>query len=648
MHQERPRRVALIGWDAADWHLIHPLLDSGLMPNLQKLVERGVMGKIATLQPVLSPMLWTSIATGKTADQHGILGFLEPDPMAARARPVASSARKVKALWNILHQSGRSSCVLNWFAGHPADPVDGAFVSNAYPKAWQPHGAPWPMIPDSVHPADLADTLAEFRIHVGDLTGDDLRPFIPQLARVDQVNDHRPVALGNIVAETISVHAATTWLMENREWDFLAVYFDAIDQAGHLFMPYYPPRMNGVTEDDFEIYKDVINGVYCYLDAMLGRLVQLAGPDTAVVLVSDHGFESGRLRPTNPDGSPAQSPLSWHREHGVLCMAGPGIRHDELVFGAGLLDIAPTILNLLGLPAGSDMPGRTLANVFETPPAIERIPSWEDVPGDCGRRAEPPGDVWDASEVIVQLAALGYIDTVGEKAGDMLRLLREDRTSNLAKVHMEYGRYAEAIPLLEEIARDQPQNITNRMYLAQAYLKSGRLEDCRPLVESVIAEAAGRPLAHLMRGNLELAEGNNEAALASLLEAERASQPFPRLCELIGRVYVDLGRWDDAERQFRKTIDINPDSAAAWAGLARCLMENGEYTAAAEAALDGINLRFDMPGAHYTLGVALARLGRTERALQAFETCRALGAEIEAAGRWIEEIRERERSPALR
>ena len=33
------RRVALIGWDAADWKLIHPLLDAGFMPNLRRLIE---------------------------------------------------------------------------------------------------------------------------------------------------------------------------------------------------------------------------------------------------------------------------------------------------------------------------------------------------------------------------------------------------------------------------------------------------------------------------------------------------------------------------------------------------------------------------------------------------------------------------------
>lgn len=59
-----PRKVLLLGWDAADWKVINPLIDQGKMPNLARLVEGGVMGNIATLQPLLSPMLWTSIATG--------------------------------------------------------------------------------------------------------------------------------------------------------------------------------------------------------------------------------------------------------------------------------------------------------------------------------------------------------------------------------------------------------------------------------------------------------------------------------------------------------------------------------------------------------------------------------------------------------
>ena len=93
----RPK-VLLIGWDGADWEHIQPLLDEGVMPRLEGMIANGVMGNIATLYPILSPMLWNSVATGKLADQHGILGFIESDIHNGGARPFASTSRKVKAL----------------------------------------------------------------------------------------------------------------------------------------------------------------------------------------------------------------------------------------------------------------------------------------------------------------------------------------------------------------------------------------------------------------------------------------------------------------------------------------------------------------------------------------------------------------------
>src|SRR3954453_440465 len=95
------KKLLLIGWDAADWKLITPLVDAGRMPTLAKLIDSGCIGNISTLRPCLSPMLWTSIATGKTADQHGICGFVEPLPDALGVKLVGSTSRKTKALWNM-------------------------------------------------------------------------------------------------------------------------------------------------------------------------------------------------------------------------------------------------------------------------------------------------------------------------------------------------------------------------------------------------------------------------------------------------------------------------------------------------------------------------------------------------------------------
>ena len=70
------------------------------MPNLQGLVEEGVSGNLATLEPTLSPMLWNSIATGKRAGAHGIHGFTDVHPETGDVVPVSSLQRRCnQARW---------------------------------------------------------------------------------------------------------------------------------------------------------------------------------------------------------------------------------------------------------------------------------------------------------------------------------------------------------------------------------------------------------------------------------------------------------------------------------------------------------------------------------------------------------------------
>ena len=189
MGQPLAKKVLLIGWDAADWKVATPLLDSGMMPTLDGMISEGVMGNIATLQPILSPMLWNSIATGKRPHKHGIHGFMEPDPHSGGIRPVSSTSRKVKALWNILTQRGYKTHVLGWFAGHPAEPINGVSVSDLFPHASAPLDQPWNLPTGSVHPEKLADTFARLRMHPGEVTEEAILPWIPRAGEVDQEKD---------------------------------------------------------------------------------------------------------------------------------------------------------------------------------------------------------------------------------------------------------------------------------------------------------------------------------------------------------------------------------------------------------------------------------------------------------------------------
>ena len=658
MPEKLANKVLLIGWDAADWKIINPLLDQGLMPTLEDLVNHGVIGNLATLHPVLSPMLWNSIATGMRPERHGILGFTEPDPQTGRVRPVTSTSRKVKAIWNILTQCGYKTHVVGWFAGHPAEPINGISISDLYPYAVASLDKEWPLPRGAVQPESLRETFARLRMHPEEVTEAAILPVIPRAAEIDQEKDKRLESYAKVLSENCSIHNAATWILQNQTWDFMAVYYNAIDHFCHGFMHFHPPRMEGVPEDQFEIYKDVVNGAYRFHDMMLQTLVELAGPETTVILVSDHGFHSDHLRPRGIPSEPA-GPAVQHRNFGIVAMTGAHIKQDERIYGATLLDVTPTILTLFGLPVGADMDGRVLVQSFEEPPEINRIPSWEQEPGDCGMHpADLRLDPVAAQAVLQRFVALGYIQPAGEDQAKAVEMAVREQHYNLARAYLDTRRYRDALPLLKELVKKWPEQVRFSQYLAQCYLAMRSHAEAKALLEQLIsnpprpsakdepqvpkseAEARGeipkqRPWADLLMGIVHFEEGNMDEALASLLQAERSD---PRLSDLhlhIGDVYLRQRRVDHAERAFERVLEIDRDSPAAYLGLAIVYLRKRRNEQAAEQALHAVGLQHFLPLGHFYLGVALARLGQQERAALAFETSLTMLPSLMVAHRWL-------------
>jgi len=673
------KKVLLIGWDAADWKVASPLLDQGLMPTLDDFINHGVMGNLATLRPILSPMLWNSIGTGKRPDKHGILGFMEPDPQTGGVRPTTSTSRKVKAIWNILTQRGYKTHVVGWFAGHPAEPINGISVSDLFPYAVGPLDKEWPLPPGAVHPESMRETFARLRMHPAEVTEAAILPWIPRAAEIDQEKDKRLHSFAKILSENCSIHNAATWILQNQDWDFLAVYYNGIDHFCHGFMHFHPPRMEGIPEDKFEIYKDVVNGAYRFHDMMLETLLQLAGPETTVLIVSDHGFHSDHLRPRGIPAEPA-GPAVQHRPFGIFCMRGEHVKQDERVYGATLLDVTPTMLTLFGLPVGEDMDGRVLVQAFEEPPKIERIPSWENEPGECGMHpADLRMDPAAAQAVLQQFVALGYIQPPSENQARAAETAVREQKYNLSRSYLDSRRYHEALPVLEELVKASPDQARFQQHLAQCYFSLGRRADAKQLLAELIAneskrrekkadaqersqqDADGnspaedapaaaadqpiasertadpppRPWADLLMGIIQFEEGDVDAALASLLKAESADPRLPDLHLRIGQAYLKQRRTSDAERAFVRALDIDGDSPEAHLGLAMVRLRQRRNEEAAEDALLAVGLQHYLPLGHFYLGVALARLGHRERATLAFETAVTMLPGLLAAHRWL-------------
>jgi tetratricopeptide (TPR) repeat protein len=691
---EPARKVLLIGWDAADWKVIHPLLDAGKMPNVRRLIENGAMAQLATLRPPLSPMLWTSIATGKRPFKHGIHGFTEPLPNGLGIRPVTNLSRKCKAVWNILNQNGLRSVVIGWWPSHPAEPLRGVTVSDHYHRANGPirdktgplHEI-WPLLSGSVHPPEIAQTLAELRFHPVELLPAMVEPFIPKAAEIDQDKDKRLASLMKILCECVSIHSAATWLIENQPWDFFAVYFDAIDHFCHGFMKYHPPRQSWISERDFELYGNVVNQAYLLHDQMLGTLLDKAGPDATVILMSDHGFHPDHLRPWAIPEIPA-GPAIEHSDFGIFIVSGPGIVKDELLYGANVLDVAPTLLALYGLPVGEDMDGKVLSGAFQEPFLPASIPSWDDVPGDDGRH--PPHlelDPIAASEALEQMVALGYIERPDENISKAVADTIAELRYNLAEAYQDDDRHYEAADIFRDLYEKDPDEQRYAVHYFISCQALDRTSEMRRIVndldgrrralyqqavgkvkeflevakERSVDKAADTPdtlstllgllnpeerkefvkwrrlanyqpaVVDYLNGQVLTVEKRYAEALACLARVTDAHLARPGLLLQTGELYQKLGRFKEARRVYETAIQIDPDNPHAHLGLARTALRRQQWEKAANHALNCLQRLYQYPMAHFLLGVALTGLRDYPAAADALRTAVSLNPNFPAA-----------------
>ncbi|KAB2817298.1 hypothetical protein F8C82_02590 [Phaeocystidibacter marisrubri] len=434
-------KLLVIGWDAADWSVLNPLLQSGKMPALARLMSGGFHGKLASLQPMLSPLLWTSIATGVRPHQHGVLNFVEVDPQGDSVRAVRGSSRKVKTYWEILYERGVKSNVIGWWPSHPAGNSGGVQVSNFYNRSGDVELDP--LLEGTVFPPKKSDEYASLRVHATEMTSRILAPFFPHADTLDG-SDGLLSSCAKIIADASSIQAAVTEAMATTEWDVTSVYWDALDHFKHVAMKYHPPRAKDVSEEDFKKYSGVVEAGYRFHDMMLDRLLDLAGDDCHVLLLSDHGFTTGEERLSNTPDIPG-GPAAEHHPFGILVGKGPEWKTGE-VYGHSLLDICPAILHLFRAPLAENFEGRLPREWWKHPYSSKSVASY---PIESEALA---GSSQDERRLLSDLQALGYISLPDDDA--------------LAKRAVEGdSRYNKVTSLLDGRLLQSAENESERLFM---------------------------------------------------------------------------------------------------------------------------------------------------------------------------------------
>lgn len=660
MSKKKVKKFVLLGWDAAEWKIIEPLIKQGMMPTLKKFLEDGVCGKIETLDPPFSPMLWTSIATGKRAYDHGVMGFIEPLPNGDGLRPVMSTSRKVKAIWNILNQEGYKSNVIGWWPSHPADNINGVMVSNFYQQIKDKIDKPWPMLEGTVHPESLAEEMKQLRVHADEITTPILQNFIPKVKEI--VEKYVPLAMdekleeaekkraNNIlkivsnvsknIATCSSIHNAGTYTLRNTEWDFTAIYYDTIDHLCHIGMRFHPPKMKSVEQEAFDYFKDIVVAGYRFHDMMLERTLNLIDEDTTVMILSDHGFHPDNQRPNYLPQEPA-SPAYEHSPYGFFAIKGPAIKKGDTIYGASLMDITPTLLHLFGLPVGKDMEGIVLNQIFndENLEEPEFIPSWENVEGNDGRiKLVDQQDMWASAEAMQQLIDLGYIEKPDENKAKAVEAATLEAKYYLARAYVDGSKFAEGITILEEITVKEPEIVRYKLKLIQVYLNARKFKKCRELIENI------KTIKDYPKNKVLFYEGMLEIFTYRLKNAIRIFEELksnnanisPKLSYHLGRAYNLRYMFEEAEAEFKNALKLDPYENMAYHGLGFSYLRRKRYEEAIECFLNAIEINNNMPTAHFHLGEALFKIERYEDAVNAFRMALSVNPNMLRCHYWLQ------------
>ena len=430
----KPLRVLFIGVDGLEWSVIVPMVQEGQLPHLRALMERGVYGKLETLDPTLSPVIWTTIATGKLPEKHGVHHFYLLDPKTREMRLYNSSDRRVRALWNILSDHGLRVHVVGWFLTYPAEPIRGFMVSQYTSlqralKLWK--GTLEEGIPHQTYPESFLEQLKpeiqaaadEARVLQKRLFGGDVSGSSGELET--KLVQHTVWA---VEADTLYARIAEKIIRADPAFDFMAVYFGATDVAAHRFWRYYRPEGFSFppSPQKRDRFGKVVPDTYRMADEWIGRLLALCGNDVTVFVVSDHGMYPIKQHVNFDNLQTVQQMnsadhLNAARAPGVIVAAGPGIRKggegslDGLELATierrgSVLDITPTLLYLLGVPVGRDMDGGLMEAVldpaFRERHALLEVDTDEKPQADAG--AVPLDEGMDR-EMLERFKSLGYI-----------------------------------------------------------------------------------------------------------------------------------------------------------------------------------------------------------------------------------------------
>ncbi|HKA37761.1 MAG TPA: alkaline phosphatase family protein [Thermoanaerobaculia bacterium] len=525
--------VLWLGLDGLDFEILDRLAAAGKMPTWKRITSEGYTAKLASFVPLISPILWTTAATGVAPDVHRVLDFQEVDPKTGTKVPISGFSRAAPAVWNMASAAGRKVGVVGWWATHPAEEVNGFFISD--------HATPilFEKLPlaGAAFPAALEQGVAQVLERDGRIEARDLAPYLDMPEKdieailASGAGMESPVgALRRILVATRVGQRTAVDLYDRNFPDLMAFYLEGTDEIGHIFGAATPPKLSCARDEDLARYGRVVDTYYAMIDKLLGQWMRRAQEDGATLLIhSDHGFKWGDDRPCGFASGNWATAAFWHRFDGVFAAWGSRVRSSSERGTARIFDVAPTVLALLDLPPGKAMPGKPIAAAFTDLPETKKAADFSKL--EVRRLPAQEISAQEASEYTKKLLALGYLSpsqakplapTGGDRPG-----LTEGAWNNLGVYFRETAKNTSAArDAFEKSLALSPDYYSPMFNMAVLYREKGDAKSAEEWLFRSLAALKSDPEPAVAGWAREYEKGGKAAAAKSLLE--RAAREYPQ------------------------------------------------------------------------------------------------------------------------
>lgn len=262
------QRVVVIGLDCASPRFLFGP-EKPPLPFLDGLIAQSLWGAMRSCDPPITVPAWSCMFTGRDPGKLGCYGFRDRTGWGYGDRALASSRQiTVERIWETAGRFGKQCVVLGVPQTYPVMPVNGCLVAGLLtPSADADYTFP-PALKD-----ELQSEVGPYSIDVDDYRTTDKRGL---LRRIHDHLDNR--------------FAYARYLIANKPWDLFVMVETGLDRLHHAFWQYADPQHPRYQSDS--AFADVVPDYYRRLDNHIAQLVQLAGDNAAIMIVSDHGAKA--------------------------------------------------------------------------------------------------------------------------------------------------------------------------------------------------------------------------------------------------------------------------------------------------------------------------------------------------------------------